>query len=82
MPGILTFMEAILSSKGQVTIPLAVRKKLNLHKGSAIIFTIKGETATVTAKPKFSDYYGKFDGLAGGKDPAVEIAMWRSRGGK
>jgi AbrB family looped-hinge helix DNA binding protein len=72
-------MEATLTSKGQVTIPLSVRRKLNLHKGSVIKFSLKEKSAVVTVKPSFSDSYGKFNGFWGGKDPADEIREWRKR---
>ena len=68
-----------MSSKGQVTIPLHVRKKLKLHKGSVIYFTLRDGSAVVKVKPAFSDSYGKFRGLADGNDPAEELRLWRAR---
>jgi AbrB family looped-hinge helix DNA binding protein len=75
-------MEAIVSSKGQVTIPVAVRKKLKMHNGSRLLFNFKADTVIVSVKPTFSSYYGKFSGFAEGKDPAAEINGWRARGKK
>lgn len=38
---------ATLSSKGQVTIPLAVRKALKLKQGDVVRFVVDGDSATV-----------------------------------
>jgi bifunctional DNA-binding transcriptional regulator/antitoxin component of YhaV-PrlF toxin-antitoxin module len=73
-------IEATMTSKGQITVPLRFRKKLRAGSGSKIVFKELGNQVVIYTKPKFSDFYGKLDGLWGGEDPAEEIARWRSRG--
>ena len=41
-------MYARMTSKGQVTIPREIRKKLKLQKGSLIAFVLKGQQAELT----------------------------------
>ena len=41
-------MYARMTSKGQVTIPQEIRKKLKLKKGSLIAFVLKGQQAELT----------------------------------
>jgi len=57
---------ATMTSKGQVTIPAAVRKKLRLHPGSKIDFVENkaGETVIRTKTGSIRDLYGfiKYDG--------------------
>lgn len=68
-----------VTSKGQVTIPLQVRKKLGINKGMVLVFNADDNHFTATLKPTISTFYGKFDGLSDGKDAAAEIREWRSR---
>ena len=43
---------ARVSSKGQITIPKAVREALCLKKGDAVLFTFDGDEATNPAHPR------------------------------
>ena len=57
---------ATMSSKGQVTIPVAVRRKLRLHAGSKVDF-IENKAGELVLKPRTGDIralYGivKYDG--------------------
>lgn len=57
---------ATMTSKGQVTIPAAIRKKLRLHAGSKIDF-IENKAGETVIRPKtgsIRDLYGfiKYDG--------------------
>jgi antitoxin PrlF len=50
---------AILTSKGQVTIPIAIRNKLNLKTGDTIDFRIQdGEVKLVPVSKPVSDVFG------------------------
>jgi AbrB family looped-hinge helix DNA binding protein len=44
-------ISARLSSKGQVTVPRAVREALDLEKGDRIIFRVEGKRAVVARTP-------------------------------
>ncbi|HEX5238030.1 MAG TPA: AbrB/MazE/SpoVT family DNA-binding domain-containing protein [Sphingomicrobium sp.] len=57
---------ATVTSKGQVTIPAAVRRKLRLHAGSKIAF-VENQAGETVIRPKtgsIRDLYGciKYDG--------------------
>ena len=40
-----------VSSKGQVTIPLAVREALTIHEGDQVIFRVEGQRAILARSP-------------------------------
>ena len=55
---------AKLSSKGQITIPLAIRKSLHLKTGDTLVWDIK-ENDTITirrVKPVDTDYFSAVSG--------------------
>ena len=49
---------ARLTSKGQVTIPKAVRDALDLHAGDEIVFRVERTRAVVAKTPDFLDLAG------------------------
>ena len=49
---------ARMSSKGQVTVPKAVRDALGIGEGDAIIFRIEGSQATLKRTPDFVELAG------------------------
>lgn len=51
-------LEATLSSKGQVTLPAALRAKLGLSAGSKIHFIHDGETTTMRVEKPMRAYFG------------------------
>lgn len=48
-----TFVEvsARVSSKGQVTVPRAVREALSLHEGDRVVFRVEGQRAVLARTP-------------------------------
>jgi AbrB family looped-hinge helix DNA binding protein len=50
--------EAIVSSKGQVTLPSAMRAKLGIKPGSHIRFEVRGNELIVKPELPMSAYYG------------------------
>jgi antitoxin PrlF len=52
--------EATVTSKGQVTLPNDVRKRLRLHEGDKVGFTFEGGDRVVVTKggPRISDLFG------------------------
>jgi AbrB family looped-hinge helix DNA binding protein len=42
---------ATVTSKGQVTVPAAVRKALKIRPGDRLVFTMDGDTIVVTVVP-------------------------------
>ncbi len=66
---------ARLSSKGQVTIPKAVREALGVGEGDSIIFRIEGNLATLQRTPDFLELAGTLTAPV-----AEKSASWRSAG--
>ncbi len=51
-------VEAIVSSKGQVTLPAAMRAKLGIQAGSHIYFELRGQELVIRPETPISAYYG------------------------
>lgn len=49
---------ARLSSKGQLTIPKAVRDALDLHEGDQVVFRVDGQRAAMGRTPDLLDLAG------------------------
>ena len=50
--------EAIVSSKGQVTLPAKIRAQLGIQTGTKLHFELRGQEVVVKAQPHMSAYYG------------------------
>ncbi|MDE2894621.1 MAG: AbrB/MazE/SpoVT family DNA-binding domain-containing protein [Chloroflexota bacterium] len=73
---------ARVSSKGQITIPKAVREALCLKKGDAVLFTFDGDEATITRVPSLMEIAGSLEVPEDKKNvPWKEIRAetWRRR---
>ncbi|MEP6964360.1 MAG: AbrB/MazE/SpoVT family DNA-binding domain-containing protein [Polaromonas sp.] len=55
-------IEAIVSSKGQVTLPAAMRAKLGIQAGSHIRFELRGKELIITPELPMSAYRGILKG--------------------
>lgn len=59
-------METIATSKGQIVIPAAIRKKFNIKEGTRIQITVNDKTHEIILKPITREYVhsirGKFKG--------------------
>jgi antitoxin PrlF len=42
-----------VTSKGQVSIPTAVRDALNIHEGDKVVFRVEGDRAVLARTPDF-----------------------------
>jgi AbrB family looped-hinge helix DNA binding protein len=54
--------EAVISSKGQVTLPAAMRAKLGLKSGSRIHFELRGQELVIKPELPMSAYRGILKG--------------------
>ncbi len=54
--------ESIVSSKGQVTLPAAMRAKLGIKPGSHIQFELRGNELVITPELPMSAYRGMLKG--------------------
>lgn len=61
-----TKLSTSLSTKGQVTIPVQVRRKLSLKEGDLVFFELMGEDTVLLKPSKFSlkNAYGSVKPLA------------------
>ena len=55
-------VQAIVSSKGQVTLPAAMRAKLGIKAGSHIFFELRGRELVIKPELPISAYYGMLKG--------------------
>jgi AbrB family looped-hinge helix DNA binding protein len=61
-------VEAVVSSKGQVTLPAAMRAKLGIRPGSYIQFELRGQELVIRPETPMSAYYGMLKGYDLGDD--------------
>lgn len=52
---------ARVSSKGQITIPKAVREALGLKEGDAVLFKVDGQRAVIARTPDLFEIAGTFE---------------------
>ncbi len=70
---------ARVSSKGQVTVPKAVRDALGVGQGDAIFFRIDGDHATLTRTPDFVELAGTLAAPASKKSVSWDRVLESSR---
>jgi AbrB family looped-hinge helix DNA binding protein len=70
---------ARVTSKGQVTVPKAVREALGVSDGDAIIFRIEGNRAVVARTPDFLELAGTLRIPANKKDAAWDNVIKSTR---
>lgn len=74
-------MEAVgrVTSKGQVTIPKAVREALGITEGTAVIFRVEGRRAVLARTPDFLDLAGSIEVPAAKRNVAWDEVLHRTR---
>ena len=70
---------ARVTSKGQVTVPKAVREALGVSEGDAIIFRIEGNRAIVARTPDFIELAGTLRIPASKKNAAWDHVIKSTR---
>ena len=51
-----------MSSKGQITIPAEVRKRLGIHEGDKVEFVLEGETTTIRPAARTDNPFAEYRG--------------------
>ena len=69
---------AVVSSKGQVTLPVSFRKKLGIEAGSVITFEVDNQQITIKPQLPISAYRGMLGAFASGIG-GTEIPKERDR---
>jgi len=72
-------VSARVTSKGQVTVPKAVREALGVSDGDAIIFRIEGNRAVVARTPDFLELAGTLQIPATKKNAAWDNVIKSTR---
>jgi antitoxin PrlF len=71
---------AKLTSKGQVTIPKAVREALELHEGDELVFRVERSRALLAKTPDFLDLAGAVAVPAAKRATPWDEVLRRTRG--
>jgi AbrB family looped-hinge helix DNA binding protein len=67
---------ATMTSKGQITIPVEVRKRLGLDQGDRVEFTLEDGAAVLRPLPPEPDPFGAYAGALGTLDDEAAVAAW------
>ena len=70
---------AKVTSKGQVTIPKAVRDALGIKDGDEVVFRVEGERAVLARTPEFLDLAGTIRVPAAKRNVAWDEILRRTR---
>jgi antitoxin PrlF len=70
---------AKVSSKGQVTVPKAVRDALGIKEGDEVVFRVEGDRAVLARTPHFLDLAGSVRVPAAKRNVAWDEVLRRTR---
>lgn len=73
---------AKVTSKGQVTVPKAIRQALGIKDGDAVFFRVEGNHALLARTPDFIDLAGTVQVPAAKRNVAWDEVLRRSRSGR
>ncbi|MFL6087895.1 MAG: AbrB/MazE/SpoVT family DNA-binding domain-containing protein [Mycobacterium sp.] len=73
---------AKMTSKGQVTLPKAVRDALGIKAGDELIFWVEGNRAVLARTPDFLDLAGTIPVPAAKRNAAWDDVIRRTRSGR
>jgi AbrB family looped-hinge helix DNA binding protein len=70
---------AKVTSKGQVTVPKAVREALGIREGDEVVFRVEGNRAVLARTPDFLDLAGTVQIPAAKRNVAWDDVIRRTR---
>jgi AbrB family looped-hinge helix DNA binding protein len=70
---------AKITSKGQVTVPKAVREALGIKEGDEVVFRVEGNRALLAKTPNFLDLAGTIRVPAAKRNVAWDEVIRRTR---
>ncbi len=73
---------ARVTSRGQVTLPKAVREALGISQGDEIVFRVEGHRATLARTPDFLSLSGTVDVPAAKRNVAWDEIVQKTRGAR
>ncbi len=71
-------MEVLVSRKGQITIPVSLRRKYGIKEGMKVTVEDSGSTIILKVVPKFEDMIGVYAGKIDPKKAIEELDKMRS----
>jgi AbrB family looped-hinge helix DNA binding protein len=71
-----------MTSKGQITIPKAVRERLDLHEGDSVLFRIESGRAVIAKIPDFLELAGTVQVPADKRGTAWDDVLRRTYGAR
>ncbi len=66
-----------MTSKGQITVPVEVRKRLGLGQGDRIEFTVEDGTAVLRPLRPEPDPFGAYAGALGALGDEAAVTAWQ-----
>jgi len=73
---------AKVTSKGQVTVPKAVRDALGIKDGDEVVFRVEGNRAVLARTPEFMELAGTIRVPAAKRNVAWDEVLRRTRSGR
>jgi len=70
---------ARVTSKGQVTVPKAVREALGIEEGDEVVFRVEGQRAVLARTPDFLELAGSIRVPAAKRNVAWDEVLRRTR---
>lgn len=70
---------AKVTSKGQITVPKAVREALGIEEGDEVVFRVEGQRAVLARTPRFLDLAGSVRVPAAKRNLAWDEVVRRTR---
>ena len=70
---------AKVTSKGQITVPKAVREALGIEEGDEVVFRVEGNRAVLARTPRFLDLAGSVAVPAARRSLAWDDVVRRTR---
>ena len=70
---------AKMSSKGQITVPKAVRDALGIGEGDSVVFRVEGNRAVLARTPDFLSLAGTIKGPAARRNAAWDDVIRKTR---
>jgi antitoxin PrlF len=68
---------ATITSKGQITLPIAIRHRMNLREGDVVEFTLEAGVTTLQRQTEDTNPFEKWAGRLGGLRQIQDAVDWQ-----
>lgn len=69
-------IQATMTSKGQITIPAEIRKRLGLKQGDRVEFVMTGQTMVIRPIRRDANPFDSYVGVLGTFSDAADVNAW------